>query len=78
VHEDTGRAFRPRIGDTVIAWNGESRVRSVVRRFACIAATDDERRYGCWLVVDSAGEEHVVTADVSGRYSRTFRPCSAA
>ena len=54
-----------------------------VRRFACARKTADETRYGCYLVlgekIDGEGEEeYIVTADVSGRYSRTFRPCSNA
>jgi hypothetical protein len=48
-----------------------------VRPYVC-AATADERRYGCYWVIGDDDEEYVVTAEVSGRYTRTFRPCSGS
>lgn len=64
-------------GDAILLADGrEIGLQTVIKKFNCARATDDERRYGCYWVVGADGEEYVVTADVSGLYSRTFRPCS--
>ena len=77
----TGRGdlIRPFGGrnDLILRADGTSVVvAACVRQFACTRSTADERRYGCWLVVGADDEEYIVSADVSGLRSRTFRPCS--
>jgi hypothetical protein len=63
--------------DTILFDDGRTTaLATVIRKFNCTTATDDERRYGCYWVVGADGEEYVVTADVSGLRSRTFRICS--
>lgn len=64
-------------GDTILLDDGrEIALLAVVRKYDCATPTEDERRYGCYWVVGADDEEYVVTADVSGLRSRTFRPCS--
>lgn len=64
-------------GDSIRLADGRTiGLRSVNRKYDCRYATDDERRYGCYLVCGDDGGEYVVSADVSGLRSRTFRPCS--
>ena len=64
-------------GDTILLPDGsEVELRTVIRKYNCSIATDEERRYGCYWVVGVDGEEYVVTADVSGLRNRTFRVCS--
>lgn len=64
-------------GDTILLDDGRAiELRTVIRKYNCSAASDDERRYGCYWVVGDDDNEYVVTADVSGRYSRTFKTCS--
>ncbi len=63
--------------DTILFEDGRTTgLQTVIRKFNCTTATADERRYGCYWVTGADGEEYVVTADVSGLRSRTFRPCS--
>ena len=67
----------PTSGDVILLDDGhEVGVRVTNRKYDCSTKTDDERRYGCYWVVGVDGEEYVVTADVSGLRSRTFRICS--
>jgi hypothetical protein len=73
--------IRPRSGknDLILLADGRTiGLQTCVRSFTCLVATAEERRYGCWLVVGADGEEYIVSAEVSGRYSRTFRPCSGS
>lgn len=64
-------------GDTILLEGGRAiELRTVLRKYNCTSTTPDEARHGCYWVVGDDGEEYVVTAEVSGRYSRTFIPCS--
>lgn len=64
-------------GDTILLDDGrEIELHTVIRKYNCTTTTEEERRYGCYWVVGADDEEYIVTADVSGLRSRTFRPCS--
>ena len=69
--------IRPRAGDTILlADDRKLKVDVLQRRYNCRRSTAEERMYGCFWVIADDNEEYVVTIDVSGRYERTFRPCS--
>ena len=69
--------IRPRVGDDILLTDGQQlKVDRLQRRYHCRHSTAEERRYGCFWVIADNDEEYVITADVSGLYSRTFRPCS--
>lgn len=53
-----------------------TKIKATLRKFNCVVASPDERRYGCYWVSAANGEEYVVSADVSGLRSRTFVVCS--